>query len=105
MMKRVARTPVLVCVDSDGFLTVHGPRTLDVHIQRVVKATYRLSEQLAEDASILLMPERFRKWYGQQRASEMIRPLMPSTAAHAIYTKDVIDALNNQSQAGAVNYG
>lgn len=98
-MKRVARTPVLVCVDSDGFLTVHGPRTLDVHIQRVVKATYRLSEQLAEDASILLMPERFRKWYGQQRASEMIRPLMPSTARYALAVQDVMDGLRTPEAA------
>lgn len=98
-MKRVARTPVLVCVESDGFLTVHGPRTLDVHVQRIIRAPFRLSEQLAEDTSILLMPERFRKWYGQQRTCAMIRPLNPSVAARPIYFQDVINGLSELEAA------
>lgn len=95
-MRQVARHKVLICVESDGHISVHAGPEIDVHIQRVVQSPTRGSEQLADEVTELLVPQRFRYLYGSPpKAREVARPLKASVALAAEDARRLVEELNS----------
>lgn len=94
-MRNVVRTPVLVLVESDGFISVHAGPHVDVHIQRVVAAPKRESEQMADDVTFEMVPKKYQHLYRTPaRATEVARPLRPSSIYESLMIDGSIQQLN-----------